>query len=562
MTFAMSLARTVAAAFLIILCASVGTAFAHAQLVASDPVDGAVVTEAPPVIILTFSEPVSPLVFRVTTPAGTTMDLPPTAGQAEGSRLVVPFSASLGAAPTVGTYSLSWRVTSQDGHPIGGGILFSVGQGSTPASASASAGTSTAAADPRVGLWAFRLLAMAGLVIGVGGAGWLALLDIRPRRYPERLVPATFIAGLLATPFWIAFQGLDALGESLGALATPAVWIAGLSATSYGRAALIGALAMVCALVSLHLAPGRARQSLAALAFLLAGLVAASAGHAATAAPRLATVPAIFLHMLATTAWIGSLLPLLAVLWPLPAKLDVAALIGEAEVRRLLFVSRVLPIVFAVLAGSGLFLAVVQVQAVQNLWQTGYGRVLLAKLAVVAIMVALATYNRFSLTRPAADGDARALRRLRRSIAFEVVLGCVVLAILGLWRFTPPSRALISAAPPAIEHLVEADGLKARLSITPPHTGPVSIVMTGLESDGRPIDPLSVTVDLVNPDKTIGPFVREAVRLPEGGFRADGFVLPVAGRWRARITVLVDDFHSVDLEQTFEIAPTPSPVRP
>ena len=546
---------------LLLLLASAGTAFAHAQLVASDPVDGAVLAVAPEEIVLTFSEPVDPLVFRLSDPTGQ-VEMLPAAASASGSdtmRLVMKLPSGL----VPGTHSLSWRVTSADGHPIGGGLLFSVGK----ASARQPNGASTADPVTSAGLWTSRLLAMTGLVIGVGGAGWAALLfrQRHPRGYAGSgvsahcldrttggflLVPLSLWIGIAATPFWIAFQGFDALGQAAIAWVSAEVWSAGLAATAYGRAALMGAAAMVLALVALRARHPRLRLWLAGSAFVLAGLATAMAGHAATAPPRFATVPAITLHMLAAMAWIGGLLPLREALGASNAPPPVRDPVGAA----LLLFSRLIPFVLAVLVTSGLLLSIVQVQTLSNLMATAYGQVLLAKLAIVALLVLLAAANRFLWTRPAAGGAPRALRRLRRSILAEVVLGTLVLAVLGLWRFTPPPRALAFSGPSVQERQVEEQGLMAALSITPARTGPVRVSLQDLMFNGQPVDPLSITVELDNPAKGIGPFTREARHGEGGAFKADGFVLPVAGAWTVRVIVLVDDFTSVTMTSGFDIA--------
>ncbi|CZT36088.1 copper resistance CopC/CopD family protein [Rhizobium sp. 9140] len=548
---------------LLLLLGSAGAAFAHAQLVASDPADGAVLAAAPDEIVLTFSEPVDPLVFRLSDPTGQVEILPATgsrSGAASGTtRLVVKLPIGL----AVGTHSLSWRVTSADGHPIGGGLLFSIGI----ASARAPNGASVANPVTSAGLWASRLLAMTGLIIGVGGAGWAALL-FRQRhlrghaglRASEKgldrtmggfpLVALSLCIGIAATPVWIAFQGLDALGEAATGLASAEVWSAGLAATAYGRAAVVGAAAMVLALVSLRVRHLRFRSGLAGVAFVLAGLATAMAGHAATAPPRFATAPAITLHMLAAMTWIGGLLPL----WEALCASKQPSAARDPDMAALLLFSRLIPFVLAVLVASGLLLSIVQVQTLSNLMATAYGWVLLAKLAIVALLILLAAANRFFWTRPAAGGSPDELRRLRRSILAEVVLGTLVLAVLGLWRFTPPPRALAVSGPSVHERQVEEQGLMAALSITPARTGPVRISLQELMFNGQPVDPLSVTVALDNPANGIGPFTRVARRGEDGAFQAEGLVLPVAGAWTVRVTVLVDDFTSVTMTSRFDIA--------
>jgi copper transport protein len=64
-----------------------------------------------------------------------------------------------------------------------------------------------------------------------------------------------------------------------------------------------------------------------------------------------------------------------------------------------------------------------------------------------------------------------------------------------------------------------------------------------------------VTVTLANPGAGIEPMERKAVRMPDGQWRAEGLVLPVAGRWQVRVDVLVSDFEKMTLEDTVEVHP-------
>jgi copper transport protein len=110
---------------------------------------------------------------------------------------------------------LSWRVTSTDGHPIGGSITFSVGQASAARPAPDSADTST-----RWPLWLSRLVLYCGLFLGVGGAFFRSWFTPGAQdRRTAIFVHALLIAGLLAAPVSLALQGLDALGRPLSGLA-------------------------------------------------------------------------------------------------------------------------------------------------------------------------------------------------------------------------------------------------------------------------------------------------------------------------------------------------------
>src|SRR4051812_8123553 len=85
-------------------------ALAHASLISSVPEDGAVLGAAPPNYALTFNEPVSPLSLRLVKPDGSALAL--SRFELNDRTLDIAAPAALGN----GTYALSWRVISEDGH--------------------------------------------------------------------------------------------------------------------------------------------------------------------------------------------------------------------------------------------------------------------------------------------------------------------------------------------------------------------------------------------------------------------------------------------------------------
>lgn len=485
--------------------------------------------QGPATLALKFSEPVRPLVARLIDPQGRTHLLTDQGGRGETVILKVP------AGLEEGTHILSWRVASSDGHPIGGGLLFSVG--------APSAAAAPAADRPdmpvRLGLWAARFLMIGGLVFGVGGAAF-RLFGGGER---ARLVPAALGAGLLGAALLIPMQGLDALGLPLDSLPGVEAWSAGLWATSYGTAALLAATAILLAFASLQ--QNSVAGLLAAPALLVAGLAFACAGHAASAPPRWAMAGAVFVHAGAAMLWLGALAPL---------GLAVAAG-GSAGATALRRFSGAIPFVIAALLASGVAIALVQLRTPAALLTSDYGRVLAAKLGLVAVMLVLAAVNRFVLTQPAARGDPAAARRLSRSIKAEIALSVAVIAVLGLWRFTPPPRAM--AADPArfeVQQVAASnEGVSALLSIRPPIAGPVRVEVAEIAVDGQPLTPVGVSVELDKPSYGIGPFAKEARSAGAGVYSADGYLLPLDGFWVVKVTILVSDFRSVTLTEVFDV---------
>lgn len=500
-------------------------AFAHAALVGSEPVDGALLASPPARLLLTFSEPVSPLILTLFKPGG--QSLPLTDFRQQGRTLVFDRPPLLGK----GSHVLNWRVVSGDGHPVGGSIVFSIG---------APSASPPQAVEPvdwtlRSAVWTGRLFLYIGLFLGVGGAFALAWLSSRER--PGRsFVVAASLCGLIAAVLSIGLQGLDGLGAPLRGLMRPVVWKTGWD-TTFGWTALIALAALLLGLLSLAV-PRRWAKLLAIAGLLGVGAALAASGHASAAEPQWLTRSMVFLHGVGIAFWTGALAPLGLALKRRSAD-------AEPFLRRF---SVTIPLVVAVLAAAGVVLAVIQVRTPSALLDTAYGRLLLVKLALLVVLFALAAVNRWKLT---ADGSRRP--GLVRSIGFEVLIVLAVFGVAAGWRFTPPPRALaIAAAQPATSH-VHTLAAMADLSITPGHAGKVAariVIMTG---DFGPLDAKEVTLVLSKSGSGIEPLKRPAKKSNDGTWRIDDFIIPVPGRWAARIEIVASDMKTLEVEGPIDI---------
>lgn len=101
-------------------------AMAHAELIDSDPADGASVATAPAQVRLTFDEPVTPApnVVEIVGPDNTTW----TVGKPTISGAVI--TAPVQANGPAGAYTLTYRVVSGDGDEVTGDVAFTL---TTPA---------------------------------------------------------------------------------------------------------------------------------------------------------------------------------------------------------------------------------------------------------------------------------------------------------------------------------------------------------------------------------------------------------------------------------------------
>jgi len=207
----------------------------------------------------------------------------------------------------------------------------------------------------------------------------------------------------------------------------------------------------------------------------------------------------------------------------------------------------VIPLALALLAATGLWLAVVQLGRFDALWSTSYGAVLCCKLVAVFALIGLGAVNRYRLVPRFAAQGAAAGQPLRRSIAGELAIAFAILGLVGLWRFTPPPRALVSA--PLAFHI---HGEKAMADIKIEREqgtlGRVSILV--LDGEFRPLAAKEVTLVLANPAAGIEPMRRPAVHAGDNIWRVDDLRLPIEGRWNLRVDILIGDFDKVMLEDT------------
>jgi putative copper export protein len=160
----------------------------------------------------------------------------------------------------------------------------------------------------------------------------------------------------------------------------------------------------------------RAVAALAGASGLALG--AALSGHVTQLVPAVAGQALLTVHLLLAAFWLGSFLPLLVALrGPQPAALEALQRFGALALWSV-----------PALVLIGAVLAVWLMGGVAPLVTSAYGRVLLAKLALVAGLLALAALNRRRLVPALAAGRASAGPALRRSIRTELLLALGVLA--------------------------------------------------------------------------------------------------------------------------------------
>jgi putative copper export protein len=232
-----------------------------------------------------------------------------------------------------------------------------------------------------------RLRALLGIAIAAGVAASVVALGLR-----AIVLSAEGLAGLFRTDLY------------------PAIF-----ASRIGDAFLLRAGGLVLMLLALGgTLPWRIGGSVGALV-ALASYVAM--GHTTLYLPREPLVALIFTHLVAVAFWAGSL----------PALHRVAGRADPASAAALIAAwSRLAMLAVAVLIVTGLLAAWYLVGRYDLLLASWYGWALMAKVAIVAGVLALALRHKLRLTPALAAGHAGAGARLARSIRAEMWLVAAV----------------------------------------------------------------------------------------------------------------------------------------
>jgi copper transport protein len=503
-----------------------GAALAHATLVSSDPGDGSVVTQAPKMVQLRFNEPVAPAAVNLIDAEGNAREV---AMHAVDRSVLISLPESLPR----GTQIVSYRVVSEDGHPVAGSITFSIG-----AASRASPGPS--GADPvSILIWLARIGVYLGLFVGVGGVFFAAWIG--QGTSGATVVLASLHVGLASAVIALGLQGVTLLGLPLSAMMSAAPWKSAIG-TSLGPSLLLAIAAMLVARLAWRSPSMTIAGVLAGLSMAGVGLSLAVSGHAATASPQWLTRPSAFLHGVGVAYWVGALAPIATLA---RRKADTLPRVLKR------FSAAAVPIV-GILALSGLLLACVQLKTPSALIETGYGIILCVKLVLVALLLVLAALNRYWLT-PALAADIMRTRPLLRSVLVECSLAVLILAAVAGWRFTPPPRALASMKEVPLSIHIHTDAAMFQVLIAPGKAGRNDFVLRLMNADASPLAAKEVVMRLSLPERRIEALERKAVLGKDGYWHVSDLPVPLPGRWHIQIGALVTDFQQVTVEDDFDL---------
>lgn len=480
---------------------------AHPSLQSTSPAADEVVPSGPAVVELVFNEAVNATLggVQVIGPDGRRVDRGRPSVSDGGKVVRTAISAS-----ARGTYSVAWRVVSEDAHVLAGSLVFHVEEATGEPVAVAFGSGRVTSLLAALGRW----LAFAGLLAAIGG---IALGSSPASQAARRRMRGVAIVGgsVAALGALIALGGAvaDASGRSFAggvAMLPDAIGSTRLGRVGATRVAMSMLLAGAAA--ALPWWKGDAWVRAAVTGTAVATVVATSvSGHAWTTAPRLGAVLVDSVHLGALAVWIGGLA---AFLFAAPAVEDARALARTLS-RFALWAALV---VFV----TGSISAWWQVGSFEALSSTTYGKLLVAKVVGAVVIVCLGYVNRRALAQ-AADRVGSVLRTAR----LEVAIAVVVLGITAALVDVQPARDAV--ARPFFASLPSATG-EVSLAVEPAKLGPNDVRLSFLTADGLPraVDAAELLISVGDmPDRRVA--LRQST---PSQFSASGVFLGATGQWR------------------------------
>jgi copper transport protein len=412
-------------------------ASAHATLRSTTPHFGSEVQRAPVLIRLRFDQHVKVLPGSVEVLNGVGRNFA-RAARVEGMQVVA------GVAPLkLGTYTVRWRAVSADSHVVSGVWTFGVRVPAPSVNAAYGAG------GPTVAEHVVRWIWFLGMALAIGALG-LRLLVLRGLEVPRELDRKIAVAAGLGAAFTLQ-AGIAAFSlRAEDALQLPFNRflygdLSPMAATRFGSAFIAMTLGFALVLALVYLAWLLDRVVFLVPAFVLAlvfvGGLSLSGHDAVDPGSSWLTELADWVHIGAASLWIGALATMALLLWT-----------GAPQLRRAAFLrfSKLATLLIGLVLAAGIYLGIVRLPHLHDLWTAGYGQVLLVKIGLVCLALAWGGFHHF-VVRPSLDrGDAGFLTRIGRSLVGESLVGVAVLLVAAVLVDSKPPSQPVQAPAPAV----------------------------------------------------------------------------------------------------------------
>lgn len=508
-------------------------AHAHATMVSTTPSTDEIVATAPDQVVIEFNEPVSVVAAEtgVIGPDGRLVSTEQI--ETDGSILTI----ALGDDLPNGTYLVSYRVISADGHPVPGGFSFSVGERTATPDKSALARDIDPAVTVLVMVNRFAGYAGLALVLGPG----LLLIGARRRHddFPPPGGPRRLMAvglGTLATTTGLGLYFQIPYVAGGGLFGFTGDDVAMVMQSPFGVVAMLRFLLLVIAvpLLSWLTSTGSAASRWLSVVFAVALTVTwPVSGHPMTSSAPPLTVVFDTVHLGAMAMWLGGLLTLTAYLVKRSHTMGVRTLLPVW--------SRWAAWLIGALAVAGVGQALIAVGSIAGLLNTDYGQLVMAKVGLFALVLVVAFFAR----RTVADSSDSMPVRIRRIITLELVVGAALLGVSAVLVQTVPATVAINQADEgqldefySVE--LKDDLYTLQFELDPAAVGDNTAHLYLYTPEGEPLEAMEWTLSYGQLDGAMAPVDVGLALLSPNHAQAD-VAVPSPGEWEFTITIRVSE---------------------
>jgi len=549
---------SIALAVVLVALAAAPSAFAHAILQESTPANDMVVRESPATVTLRFNEAVETAFgsIRAYNCRGARVDAGKISRPDE-RKVAIRLDRNLPR----GSYTVTWRVISADAHPVAGAFVFHVQAADPSGSCTQVFGKGTPGSVDALFKFA-RALDFALILLVVGGAAALALVlrsaagELRALLY--RILAGLAVGLVVAGALCIVLQGAVAGGFGLSEAFH---WntVDSVLQTRFGKAFLFQ-LAFAAIAAPVAYIAGQARNpALGALTLIPALLLLptlTAAGHARTSGS--VAFVADMVHLAAASTWVGGLaFTILALLlagedrWPLASR-------AVPRFSILAVISVVTLVTAGVIRGSeelvpsGTALRHWPRTVWDGYLHTTYGRLLLAKIALVVPLLALGAYNnRFAVPRLRKQiASVVEQRRFLRAAGAELLIMATIVGVTAVLVTEPPAKATVKA-PKLFNTFAPLGDIELNMTVEPARTGPNVIHVYTYKESGQPAPTAAMKLSATLPSQNLGPLRIPLQRIGPFHYTVSGATFPQPGDWQMRIEARRGQFES--LNQTITV---------
>jgi copper transport protein len=584
---------------------NIPNSYAHALIVKSNPAPSQSLPSPPSKVDVYFTDPVD-------IQYSTIKVLDPNGNEVQNKDLKyltsdqTALTVSLPPGLPNGVYTVSTKVLDQtDGHVTENGFVFAVGVAAPPTTSQPKVSYSDVISIPDA---IARFPALIGQVMAVGAAFstlWLwspiskitllqqqfakTRLAIDKRTTLLILISSAIVFasgfGMISSVAYSIHAGfLDAVSTKFGHM-----WVVRMIASS----ALLG-LAVVFYFSqkkSNSILPKWQTATIFGVGIIVLSTTSIISHGAATG--QISPLILDFVHNLAASLWIGGIIYIDYVMISKLKQLsddNIASSILSIIIPRF---STIVLLILAIITISGPFLLFLLESNLALTLVSIYGKILIVKLSLAAIMIGIGAYHQFEVhkhalrdvtvtnTRSAViqtrSTKSKLLSKFGLSAKIESIAGILLVASVAvlvdsglpateyqdILQTQQPTAAAFGINPNNTQNVFTdtqfvENGSRVVLTIDPYFVGSNTINMTFLDANRNPIDIQSVLLELTQTDKSIGPIKVNATQVYPGTYSVQTNSLTIPGNWQAHVEGVPTAAGSLSLVADFNLNVKPN----